>query len=65
MARPLRIPYPGAVYHVMNRGASRKRIFADDTDYFDREPLSSLSSDARRQSGSGHAARQRGVYATR
>lgn len=33
MVRPLRLTYPGAVYHVMNRGASRKRIFADDTDY--------------------------------
>lgn len=33
MARPLRITYPGAVYHVMNRGASRKRVFAQHTDY--------------------------------
>lgn len=33
MARPLRISYPGAVYHVMNRGASRKRIFFQATDY--------------------------------
>lgn len=27
MARPLRIEYPGAWYHVMNRGAGRKPIF--------------------------------------
>ena len=30
MARPLRIEYPGAWYHVMNRGAGRRRIFPDD-----------------------------------
>ena len=27
MARPLRIEYAGAVYHVMNRGNGRQRIF--------------------------------------
>jgi putative transposase len=27
MARPLRIEYPGAFYHVMNRGQSRRNIF--------------------------------------
>jgi REP-associated tyrosine transposase len=27
MSRPLRIEYPGAWYHVMNRGAGRKNIF--------------------------------------
>jgi len=32
MARPLRITYPGAVYHVMNRGASRQAVFADTAD---------------------------------
>lgn len=30
MARPLRIEYPGAWYHVMNRGLSRRTIFSDD-----------------------------------
>lgn len=30
MARPLRIEYPGAWYHVMNRGANRKFIFNSD-----------------------------------
>ncbi len=33
MARPLRIQFPGACYHVMNRGAARRRIFFDDSDY--------------------------------
>ena len=33
MARPLRIQYPGALYHVTNRGNERKPIFRDDTDH--------------------------------
>jgi putative transposase len=33
MARPLRIEYPGAWYHVMNRGRRRERIFQDGNDY--------------------------------
>lgn len=32
MSRPLRIEYPGAYYHVMNRGLGRIRIFLDDPD---------------------------------
>jgi putative transposase len=32
MARPLRIQYPGAAYHVMARGNQGRAIFADDTD---------------------------------
>jgi REP element-mobilizing transposase RayT len=32
MARPLRVEYPGAVYHVLNRGDRREPIFKDDTD---------------------------------
>ncbi len=32
MARPLRIQYPGALYHVTNRGNERKAIFKDDDD---------------------------------
>ena len=31
MARPLRIGYPGAWYHVMNRGAGRRYIFKNNT----------------------------------
>jgi REP element-mobilizing transposase RayT len=30
MARPLRIEYPGAYYHVVNRGQSRRNIFIKD-----------------------------------
>ena len=32
MARPLRIEYPGAYYHVSTRGNERKAIFRDDRD---------------------------------
>jgi REP element-mobilizing transposase RayT len=32
MPRKLRIEYPGAVYHVMNRGDRREDIFRDDAD---------------------------------
>jgi len=32
MARPLRIQYPGAVYHVMCRGNERREIFRGDDD---------------------------------
>ena len=33
MARPLRIEYPGAFYHVTSRGNERKRIFSAKADY--------------------------------
>ena len=39
MARPLRLEYPGAVYHVIARGNERREIFRDDADrqlYLDR-----------------------------
>jgi hypothetical protein len=32
MARTLRVQYPGAIYHVMNRGDRREPIFKDDPD---------------------------------
>jgi REP-associated tyrosine transposase len=32
MARPLRIEYPGAVYHVITRGNNRAAVFRDDRD---------------------------------
>jgi REP element-mobilizing transposase RayT len=32
MARKLRLEYPGAIYHVMNRGDRREPIFRNDTD---------------------------------
>ncbi len=33
MARPLRIEYEGAFYHVTSRGNERKRIFSAKADY--------------------------------
>jgi hypothetical protein len=33
MARALRIEYPGAIYHVMNRGDRREPIFHEDRDH--------------------------------
>ena len=33
MARPLRLEYPGALYHVTSRGNARARIFLDDDDH--------------------------------
>jgi len=32
MARPLRFEYPGAFYHVINRGNAKERIFLNDRD---------------------------------
>jgi len=33
MARPLRIEFPGAIYHITSRGNARQKIFLDDSDY--------------------------------
>lgn len=33
MARPLRIEFPGAVYHITSRGNARQSIFLDNKDY--------------------------------
>jgi len=32
MARPLRIEFPGALYHITSRGNARQRVFRDDED---------------------------------
>jgi putative transposase len=32
MSRPLRIEFPGALYHVTSRGDRREPIFVDDAD---------------------------------
>lgn len=32
MPRPIRVQYPGAIYHVMNRGDRREDIYLDDVD---------------------------------
>ena len=52
MARPLRIEYPHAWYHVMNRGAARRKIFKNDTqrEYF----LSLLGDTSRRFNADWH-----------
>ena len=34
MARPLRIEYPGALYHVTSRGNARENIFLSDADRY-------------------------------
>lgn len=34
MARPLRIEYPGAVYHLTSRGNRQEAIFQDDEDRY-------------------------------
>jgi REP element-mobilizing transposase RayT len=35
MARPLRIEYPGAVYHITARGNAQQDIFLDESDYLE------------------------------
>lgn len=32
MPRALRVEYPGAMYHIMDRGDRQERIFLDDVD---------------------------------
>jgi putative transposase len=32
LARPLRIEFPGALYHVTSRGNAGQAVFLDDTD---------------------------------
>lgn len=53
MARPLRIEYPGAIYHVTARGNRRSQIFTDDYDR--REFLKILSEVNRRFDTRCHA----------
>ena len=48
MSRPLRIEYPGAWYHVMNRGANFKKIFTEDAD---REEFLKLLGETKSKSG--------------
>lgn len=35
MGRPLRIEYPGALYHITSRGNERKDIFLEDEDRYE------------------------------
>ena len=46
MARPLRVEYPGAIYHVMSRGNGRQRVFRDERDF--RRLLEGLESAVRK-----------------
>ena len=46
MARPLRIEYEGAFYHLMNRGLERREIFQEERDY---EKFLELIEDTHRQ----------------
>jgi len=34
MARPLRLEFEGAVYHITSRGNEKREIFLDDKDRF-------------------------------
>ena len=53
MARPIRLQFAGAVYHVIGRGNARQPIVIDD---YDRECFFSvLSSAISRQGGGCHA----------
>jgi len=53
MARPLRIEYPGAVYHVTARGNARAAVFLDDDDR--RRFLALLAETAERERWTCHA----------
>jgi hypothetical protein len=53
MARKLRVEYPGAVYHVMNRGDRLEPIFKDDAD---RQCFLEILSEACAKTGWRHAA---------
>ncbi|RME63366.1 MAG: addiction module toxin RelE, partial [Nitrospirae bacterium] len=33
MARPLRIEFPGAVYHITSRGNAKQSIYIEDEDF--------------------------------
>ena len=48
MSRQLRLEYPGAIYHVMNRGNQRNKIFRNDGD---RELFLSALEEACRKTG--------------
>ncbi len=53
MARPLRLEFPGAVYHVTSRGNARTTVFNDDTDR--RQFLDDLADAVERQDWLCHA----------
>jgi REP element-mobilizing transposase RayT len=53
MARPLRIEFPGAIYHVMARGNARQALFHGDDDY--QRMLSGLEKTVQRTGWEVHA----------
>ncbi len=53
MPRKLRLQYPGAIYHLMNRGDRRERIFHDDQDR--RRFLDTLAQTCQRTGWQAHA----------
>ena len=53
MPRALRIEYPGAIYHVMNRGDRREAIFRDDLDH--RKFLATLTEACKKTDWQVHA----------
>ena len=53
MARPLRIEFPGALYHVTARGHARAAVFLDDDDR--RRFLALLAETAERRGWTCHA----------
>ncbi len=53
MTRPLRISYPGAIYHIINRGSRRERIFRRRNDRL--EFLSKIQSACEKYNAMVHA----------
>ena len=53
MARPLRIEFPGAIYHGMARGNARQALFHGDDDY--QRMLSGLEKAVQRTGWEVHA----------
>jgi hypothetical protein len=51
MFRKLRIQYPGAIYHLMNRGDHAERIFLDDLDRSPAAKAERLIAEAARAEG--------------
>ncbi len=49
MSRPLRIKYPNAWYHILNRGRRKELIFIDKKDYYRIEKLITVLSKSQKQ----------------
>ena len=44
MARPLRLEFEGAIYHLLGRGNARQKVFAGDRDHLEFVRLLEVSS---------------------